>query len=76
MRRGYVGSVISAVAVVAIIVTYAMFTVRAVRGQLELAGFRIVIWVIAGVVSVGILIALVQRIVELRKGQEDDIDKY
>lgn len=76
MRRGYVGSIISAVAVVAIIVAYAMFTVRAVRGQLELAGFRIVIWVIAGVVSVGILIALVQRIVELRKGQEDDIDKY
>ena len=76
MKRSYVPAILSALVVIALIAAYfggVLFVIRkvtdAVLIQVIIAGVGLV-----GVVGMGW--ALVSRILELRRGQEDDIGKY
>ena len=76
--RKYLGAIISGAVTVAVIVLYWAFILR-VAGGADVNALR-VLRLIAGVIILfvggGITFALVQRVQELNRGQEDDLGKY
>ena len=74
--RKYVAPIVSGLIVMALAVLYAVFYFVILDG-IEIEGvIKIVIASISGFVVIGVGIAIVSRIKELRGGQEDDISKY
>lgn len=74
--RNYVAPIVSGLIVMALAVLYAVFYFVILDG-IEIEGvIKIVIASISGFVVIGVGIAIVSRIKELRGGQEDDISKY
>lgn len=72
----YVAPVLSAIVVIALVAGYALFWFLVLdEADIEQA-FKIIITVVALFVTIGVSAALISRIKELKRGQEDDISKY
>ena len=72
----YVAPVVSALVIMALAVLYALFYFFILEDIDVGRVIKIVIASISGFVIIGIGVALISRIKELRGGQEDDIGKY
>ena len=69
----YVAPVLSAVVVIALVGAYALFWFLVLdEAEIERA-IKIVVSVVAALVAVGISAALISRVRELKRGQENDI---
>ena len=72
----YVAPILSALVVVVMAAGYVVFFFIVLNGIDTSRLFKIVIIVISLFVVIGVSVALVSRIKELRGGKEDDIGKY
>ena len=72
----YVAPDLSEVVVIALVAGYALFWFLVLDEADIERTFKIIITVVALFVVVGVSAALISRIKELKRGQEDDISKY
>ncbi len=72
----YLGAVLAAVSVVALLVVYALFLFRVIGPIDADMTIRVIVGIVVVAVAAGVIGALISRIRELRKGLEDDVGKY
>ncbi len=75
--KKYIGSIVAAAAVIALVIGYVVFIYFAVFGSLNIG--LVVKIVIAGtaLIVIGIIVTvLIQRIREIQGGKENDLSKY
>lgn len=75
--RKYLGAILAAAVIIALMTLYGLFMFRVIGDDVN--GVRIARIIVSAIVVFvvgGVTIALISRIRELRKGQEDAIGKY
>ena len=74
--RNYVAPAISALVIIVLAAGYAVFFFLVIRGIDATTSIKAIVAAAALFVVIGVSVALVSRIKELRGGQEDDLGKY
>jgi len=72
----HAGKMIAPILIVAFAVSYyAMLGISLIRFSLPVA-IKAVVLIVSGLVSVILIYVLIERIKEIRRGEEDDLGKY